>query len=1458
MPKLNRIRIANVSWEKRIILDELYDSYDGEDMLLNLANGGGKSVLVQMLLQPVLPTRRIHKRKIDDYLSKTSAPTYIMLEWKLDNSERSFYLLTGIAMCSIGQSDEQASRTKYFTFMNYYDEANAYDIRNIPLITHQGGGVTYTPYEAARSGLRQAKGDSFQFRCFMRDESDAYQAALRQYGILPEEWALIADINDKEGGVDELFSVCKTSDSLMDRWILKTVSEELSGGSTELHELFLALMSSILQKEEKLREKELLEDFFGKADSFILEISKLCEGLDAAEKMAGELSGLHDCLVRRQQETEGQKAELAVQESEQHEKLETIRKEDASEKYLRSEEAYRSREMLLQNATTVWDGAKLQYSQAKKERECLEAAHYADERRKAQETRKSLSEQLELLRTGRADEDFQRVAFTLFTLYGDAIKTHDDEIDLLKRGAGENIRALREVEEQEKAADTRLAKYRQEIGALDERIRSFRLYEEKTLQELSVTLARSLTGELPQSEIELAKKELQKRQTTLQTEKERLSQSVKENQAQAAAQKTERETLGQSRESAGIAVLQKKQVLAFFEEAQLRRKNILARQGIPAQRLYDGDYCQNELIRLYGDRQKELESVQRRHITATETLHDCETGNLHTVRRYGELLEQAGIVYDTGETYLRRLPQEEQDVCLSANPMLPYCFLVSKADLNRLPAPEADEAMNRVCPVIAFEDVAASWNADGRFVELPPFLRLACFYNGRSLHAQTREAYTDLLRQEIERQSLAKEHLQEQRTQLEADMRTLKEDFPYTAESHGQLSKALEDAEQTYQSIIKRIDTLKSETEQTERRGSEFAVALRENEGKAETEERHGQLFLEYLERDTQYVTAFRRRRTLDGEISAIDSRLAQSRALARELAESLAKKRAESARLQRELDELKKCRAELGNPKSAEPLDGSLPVLEERYHDILSRRNQDELLLLARIEDAAKAEDVAEKYLRRYAHLSSSLYENLRFSDEALADVSEKERATDDAAADAQNRQAQAQGEYTAAKERMRDARKSLDAADLNEPLPPEQIFGSYAQRRQKIKELLARLSGERVECDKVLKELTERSNRILRYIVPEEVPPLASPRRGTWNDIDIAALGGAYQEEEKSNAKLRQTLWYNLRELRRSYSDKHPILAQYLKNIPLEETAATYDAYYYVYERMTEQSARLRDALTVLTADLAHLEADKKNIVRHALIQGKSLYEGLRRLSKSSFVNLWPDSPPRQTLKIGVPEALDGGAEERMTAYVESCIATLRAEKTEGTLSEEALRKRVGNLFADRELLCQVLNTAHISVSLYKVDRVPQNSGLRSWEDVLVENSGGELFVSCFVLVSALMSYRRESIMGKSGVTDTTRAFLIDNPFGKTSSKHLLEAMLRVAKKFKTQMICFSDLSQSSITNRFALIYQLSVRQAIYSRNSYLRTNEVRKNGDIHQNERLEHMVLRTPPEQMNFFQE
>ena len=140
MPKINRIRIANVSYDGKYISDEIFETFGGENTLFNLANGSGKSVLVQMMMQPILPKRKMQDRSVESYLSKTSSPTYVMLEWKLDYTVKPVYFLTGIAMCSIGQGDETGAKVKYFTFTHRYSSASEYDIANSPLISHTDGG----------------------------------------------------------------------------------------------------------------------------------------------------------------------------------------------------------------------------------------------------------------------------------------------------------------------------------------------------------------------------------------------------------------------------------------------------------------------------------------------------------------------------------------------------------------------------------------------------------------------------------------------------------------------------------------------------------------------------------------------------------------------------------------------------------------------------------------------------------------------------------------------------------------------------------------------------------------------------------------------------------------------------------------------------------------------------------------------------------------------------------------------------------------------------------------------------------------------------------------------------------------------------------------------------------------------------------------------------------------------
>jgi len=217
-------------------------------------------------------------------------------------------------------------------------------------------------------------------------------------------------------------------------------------------------------------------------------------------------------------------------------------------------------------------------------------------------------------------------------------------------------------------------------------------------------------------------------------------------------------------------------------------------------------------------------------------------------------------------------------------------------------------------------------------------------------------------------------------------------------------------------------------------------------------------------------------------------------------------------------------------------------------------------------------------------------------------------------------------------------------------------------------------------------------------------------------------------------------------------------------------------------------------------------------------------------------------------------VPDELDSFANERMSNHVEACIADMRKKKKDSGLSDKDMRGIISARLSDREILNQVIGQATIDVKLLKVDASHAYTKLRTWESVQTDNSGGELFVSCFALLSALMDYSRKSILPDGSQENSTKVMLIDNPFGTTSSEHLLNALVKVAEQFNMQMICLSDLSQSSITAKFTLIYQLSLRPAMYSDRSYLKIDAVKQNADVSRDSRLEHVSLRQ--EQLRMF--
>ena len=130
MPCINRIRIINFSYnnDARHILDETFQFHGGENALLNLANGGGKSVLVQLMLQPIVPRAKIQGRPIADFFKKKKTPSYILIEWKLD--EAGGYLLTGIGLAPLenrAADESEKGLIRLFCFLSRYTKTMRFE-----------------------------------------------------------------------------------------------------------------------------------------------------------------------------------------------------------------------------------------------------------------------------------------------------------------------------------------------------------------------------------------------------------------------------------------------------------------------------------------------------------------------------------------------------------------------------------------------------------------------------------------------------------------------------------------------------------------------------------------------------------------------------------------------------------------------------------------------------------------------------------------------------------------------------------------------------------------------------------------------------------------------------------------------------------------------------------------------------------------------------------------------------------------------------------------------------------------------------------------------------------------------------------------------------------------------------------------------------------------------------------
>ena len=298
MPTINRIRVNNVKYN---FGTQCYDDFVmrmyGRNTLYDLANGGGKSVLMLLLLQNLIPNCTLDdKQPIEKLFRSGGGNTVIhsLIEWKLDESKMKDgfrYMTTGfcarkakeeddgLAIDAV-QSKKDTASIEYFNYCIFYRDYNKNDIVNLPL-TSDGERITFS---GLKNYIRDLSKKDFNLEVHLFERKGEYQRFISHYGLYESHWEIIRGINKTEGHVRTYFeSNYKTTRKVVEDLLIEEIIEKAYLNKTEQSDEAESMAKNLLDIKDKLlelskkkrdidnfdREIELVNVLSGRVTSFL-------------------------------------------------------------------------------------------------------------------------------------------------------------------------------------------------------------------------------------------------------------------------------------------------------------------------------------------------------------------------------------------------------------------------------------------------------------------------------------------------------------------------------------------------------------------------------------------------------------------------------------------------------------------------------------------------------------------------------------------------------------------------------------------------------------------------------------------------------------------------------------------------------------------------------------------------------------------------------------------------------------------------------------------------------------------------------------------------------------------------------------------------------------------------------------------------------------------------------------
>lgn len=253
-------------------------------------------------------------------------------------------------------------------------------------------------------------------------------------------------------------------------------------------------------------------------------------------------------------------------------------------------------------------------------------------------------------------------------------------------------------------------------------------------------------------------------------------------------------------------------------------------------------------------------------------------------------------------------------------------------------------------------------------------------------------------------------------------------------------------------------------------------------------------------------------------------------------------------------------------------------------------------------------------------------------------------------------------------------------------------------------------------------------------------------------------------------------------------------------------------------VVEFQTHMQKRITTAIKYNEASIIDHDKQLEQFVTHInshLFTIAGELELIPKKTRVKVVDKW-----REIFKFSIPEWSEEEGKGRIRKHIEWILEQLESEKyvnSEGIEDFGRVRKDIETWIQSKQLLRVVMNNESMKVTCRKVTNDNEvTTSSYSWEQSNVW-SGGEKWSKNMTLFLGILNYVAEKQKHIESNMKRHRVVILDNPFGKASSDHVLNPVFFIAEQLGFQIIALTAHAEGKfLRDYFPVIYSCRLRKA------------------------------------------